>query len=67
MAGSEEELSGVTVRAAALAELHDPDIVDLDGVPARVAKRAEQGAALGIKGVDASPVFFPYIELGNLL
>jgi hypothetical protein len=53
VAGSEEELIGVAVHAAALAELNGPDIVDLDGLPARVAERAEEGAALGIKGVDA--------------
>jgi hypothetical protein len=38
VAGSEKELIGVAVRAAALAELNAPDIVDLDGLPARVAE-----------------------------
>ena len=46
---------GVAVRAnhAALAELNGPDIVDLYGLPAGVAQRAEESAAFRIKGVDA--------------
>ena len=55
VSGGKEELIGVAVRAshAALAELNGPNIVDLDGLPARVAERAEESAGLGIKGIDA--------------
>src|SRR6266481_7500375 len=56
VAGSEEELIGIAVRAcrAALAELNGPDVVDLDGFAGCIAQRAEERAALRIKGVDAA-------------
>jgi len=55
VAGGEEELIGVAVRAShtVLAELNGPDIVDLDGLAAGIAERAEESARLRIKGVDA--------------
>src|ERR1700681_2822382 len=56
VAGGEEELIGIAVRArrAALAELNGPDVVDLDGFAGCVAQRTEERAAFRIKGVDAS-------------
>src|SRR6266481_4636616 len=56
VAGGEEELIGIAVRArrAALTELNGPDVVDLDGFAGCVAQRAEERAAFRIKGVDAS-------------
>src|SRR5258708_14781625 len=56
VAGSEEELIGIAVRArrAALAELNAPDVVDLDGFAGCIPQRAEERAAPPIKGVDAS-------------
>src|SRR5260221_10409478 len=56
VASGEEELVGIAVCAgrAALAELNRPDVVDLDGLPAGVAKRAEECAALRIKRVDTA-------------
>src|SRR5713226_3218277 len=53
--GGEEELIGIAVPTsrAALAELNSPDIVNLDRLPARITQRAEESAALWIKGVDA--------------
>src|SRR5712664_2224139 len=55
VSGGEKELIGITIRArnAALAELDGPDVVNLDGFAALVAQRAEKGAAVRIKGVDA--------------
>jgi hypothetical protein len=57
VAGGEEELIVVAVRTsrAALAELNGPDIVDLNGLAARVTKWSEESAGLGIKSVDAPP------------
>ena len=54
VASGEEELIGIAVGAshATLAELNGPDIVDLDGLPVRVAEGPEESAGLGIKGVD---------------
>ena len=52
--GSEKELISVAVGAPALAELNGPDIVNLNRYSTRVAERAEEGAGVRIKGVDAS-------------
>src|SRR5258708_23427243 len=56
VASGEEKLIGIAVCAgrAALAELNGPDVVDLDSLPAGVAKRAEECAALRIKRVDTA-------------
>src|SRR5258708_37109265 len=54
-AGGEEELIGRSVGSSTLAELHGPNSVYLDWLPAGITKRPEELTCLRVKCVNPAP------------